>query len=245
MDNETEVMALEERIIRRQMENTRSALTEKLQSLEQEVSETVEGATSAVTTVKETVEDTVGTVKESVQDAITAVKNSFDLPRQVQRYPWPMVGGSVAAGYLLGRLLGRITAQAAPVANGSHPAHGIPPGGPKQPLQTAAAATTVPVKSSWLAEWAKPLEPELVKLKAMALGTAMGLVRDMVTQLVPEQLAPGLADVIDSVTQKLGGETIRGPVVSHFTRTDTLDKGGLDEEFDAAEMGRPMGAAYR
>lgn len=221
MDNESEVMAPEERIIRRQMEDTRSSLTEKLESLEQEVSDTVQGATSAVATVKETVTDTVDTVRESVQDAVTAVKNTFDLPRQVQRFPWLMMGGSVVAGFLTGRLLDRLGATDSPAAsNGKHPNGTLVPESVQRVHQPAASGDKT-VKGGWLGEWARPFEPELDKLKAMALSTTIGLIRDTVTEIAPEQLGPQLADVFDSITQKLGGEPIRGPVLRHFSDTET------------------------
>jgi ElaB/YqjD/DUF883 family membrane-anchored ribosome-binding protein len=97
MDNESEV-------IRQQMEETRTSLAEKLETLEQQVVGTVQGATTAVAdtveSVKDAVQETVSTVQESVHDAL-------DLSRHVERHPWAMVGGSVALGYLAGRLLGR------------------------------------------------------------------------------------------------------------------------------------------
>src|SRR5262245_52369843 len=62
MDNESEV-------IRQQMEQTRSALTAKVELLEHQVVETVHGATAAVS-------ETVGNVKDVVQETVQTVKDS-------------------------------------------------------------------------------------------------------------------------------------------------------------------------
>jgi len=104
MDNEPE-----REVIRQQMEETRAALTDKLETLEHQVVDTVQGATTAVqetvATVKDAVQETVETVKGSVQETVETVKETFDLNRQVDRHPWLMFGGAVAVGYLGGRLL--------------------------------------------------------------------------------------------------------------------------------------------
>src|ERR1700681_3970542 len=86
MDNETEV-------IKHQMEETRTSLTDKLETLENQVVETVQETTTAVA-------DTVENVKEAVQETV-------NLRHQVERHPWPMLGLSVATGYLAGRLFNR------------------------------------------------------------------------------------------------------------------------------------------
>src|SRR4051794_29513643 len=103
MDNEPEV-------IRQQMDETRTALTDKLELLEQQVVGTVQDATSAVAetvgTVKQAVQDTVQSVKETVHETVESVKETFDLKNQVERRPWMMVAGATALGFLGGYLLG-------------------------------------------------------------------------------------------------------------------------------------------
>jgi phage-related protein len=101
MDNEPEV-------IQRQMEQTRSALAEKLGELERQVMDTVQSTTATVSetveNVTEAVSETVENVSEAVSEAVQTVKSTFDIKGHVERHPWPMLGGSVVLGFLGGRL---------------------------------------------------------------------------------------------------------------------------------------------
>ena len=63
-------------VIRQQMEDTKSQLTEKLESLECQVS-----------------------------DGVQSVTEVFDLPLQIERHPWLAVGGSLFLGYLASEIL--------------------------------------------------------------------------------------------------------------------------------------------
>lgn len=107
-------------VIRQNIEETRSSLAQKIETLEQEVIGTVKGATAAVAetvesvketvastveNVKDQVESTVETMKGTVTDTVESVKETFDVRTQVCRHPWGMVGGSFAAGLLTGYLL--------------------------------------------------------------------------------------------------------------------------------------------
>jgi ElaB/YqjD/DUF883 family membrane-anchored ribosome-binding protein len=126
-----------EEVIRHQMEDTRTALTEKLETLENQVVETVQGAvqtvqgaTAAVSetvatikdtvqdtvcTVKDTVEGTVAAVKGTVQDSVETMKDWMDVRVHVDRHPWLMVGGAAAIGFCVGAMLGKRPSAALPV----------------------------------------------------------------------------------------------------------------------------------
>ena len=87
-----------ERVIedtRRRMDATQSAMTEKLEMLEQQIRETVDDAHSAV-------EDVVINVKETISDTADAIKRTFDISYQTEKHPWVVFSGSVLVGYLLG-----------------------------------------------------------------------------------------------------------------------------------------------
>jgi ElaB/YqjD/DUF883 family membrane-anchored ribosome-binding protein len=102
MENEIAVM-------RQDIEETRTALTDKIEALEQQVMDTVHGASTAVAetvaSVQGIVHDTVQTVKDSVQDTVATVKHTLDFKSQVDRRPWTLLAGATALGFLSGYLL--------------------------------------------------------------------------------------------------------------------------------------------
>jgi ElaB/YqjD/DUF883 family membrane-anchored ribosome-binding protein len=235
MDNEAEV-------IKQQMEEKRTDLTEKLEKLEQQVVDTVQSTTNAVTdtveSVKEVVQETVDTVKGSVEETVESVKQTFDLRRQVENHPWLMLGGSVAAGFVAGRLLeGLMPAPREsyydealpPPSSGNVPING---GGRSYRYGEEAAArrefappsTSEPPQKSWLTVLTQQFAPEIDKLKGMAIGAALGVVRDMVKNALPEELGGKVSEMIDDVTQKMGGEPFKSPVVSESSGQESSQR---------------------
>src|ERR1700730_10040165 len=99
MDQEPDVMKEEPEAIRQHIDETRSSLTEKLETLESQVRGTVQGA-------RATVEETIEAVKGTVQDTVRSVKRTFDVNYQVEQPPWTMVGCPLLAGCILGSLTG-------------------------------------------------------------------------------------------------------------------------------------------
>lgn len=179
-----------EELIRRKMERTREALTEKLETLEQKVA-------SSVSAVTETVSD----VKEKVYEGVESVKDAVDVKAHVDRHPWLMLGGSILCGYVIGDLLtgamektSRTNFTLTPTpkeiqSNGRH----------QSDRQEAPPAT---------ANWLAPFNAEIRHLKGLAVGAALGTVREMLTAEVPPHMAGQLRDIIDAVTKKAGGEPL-------------------------------------
>ena len=249
MDNEPE------EVIKHQMLETRASLAEKLETLEQQVVGTVQSATNAVAdtveSVKEAVHETVEMAKSSVHDTVEAVKETFDLPHQVRARPWVMFGGSVALGYASGCLLGRVRSaaekrylEAAPSLStlGAHPRGerdgGLADSGTAASRQAAAAFSA---QHGGLGELGETFKTELTKLKGLAIGTMLGVVRDMVTSSAPPQLGPDLAQIIDSLTVKLGGKPIDGPVLDLFQGGTTRQEHD-PYRYSAEEQGSERGA---
>jgi hypothetical protein len=81
-------------MIRRQMEQTKGLFEQKLATLEEQVTKQVQSAGIAV-----------NATAEAVQDAVHSVGNAFDVERQFRRHPWLFVGGAVAIGCIVTRLL--------------------------------------------------------------------------------------------------------------------------------------------
>jgi ElaB/YqjD/DUF883 family membrane-anchored ribosome-binding protein len=203
-------------VIRRRMEQTRSSLAEKLEVLEQKVANTVEEATSAVSETvheaKEAVAETVETVKETVTSTVETVKETLDFRAHVRNHPWTAVGGSVAVGFLGGWLMGPEHPHA---HAGSHePAAAEPEAEPEREAAWSGPSHQ-PAREhrGWLNWLQSTFGAEIDKLKGLAIGTVAGVVRDLVGQAVPENLRPMVTDMINSVTTKLGGETIKERII--------------------------------
>jgi ElaB/YqjD/DUF883 family membrane-anchored ribosome-binding protein len=108
----------DEDMIRGQMEDTRTSLTDKLETLEHQVSDSVHDATSnvadTVEAVTDSVQDTVASVKETVtavkesmRQGVSAVKAFFDIKDHADRHPWAVMGGAVVVGYVASWAEGR------------------------------------------------------------------------------------------------------------------------------------------
>ncbi|MBC7815656.1 MAG: hypothetical protein IAG10_02020 [Planctomycetaceae bacterium] len=224
----------EPEVIRQQMADSRTALTEKLGFLEEKVTETVQNATTSVTdtvnsatasvvetvdSVKSAVQETVATVKHSVEGTVASVTEAFDLPHQVAAHPWPMMAGAIGVGYLIGYSLPSAPSQSRAQQYGltgsagyrnevDYQATGAATNG------KASSALGAAAPSGFLSSIGEMFQSELTQLKGLAIGTAVGLVRDMLSESAPSSLKREVADVIDRVTEKLGGHRISGTVLS-------------------------------
>lgn len=230
MDKESDLSSQRPDEIRHQIEETRSSLTEKLETLEHEVKETVRGATDAVVgtvqSVRNTVEGTVEAVKGTVESTLESVRRTFDVQRQVKNHPWAMVGGSIAFGYLVGSLSPRQRQRVSYVSGGYATADaGWPPqtqssrgAGRLQEAGDTLADTSrerseaSPQKGGFWSQIAQEFAPEIEQVKKLAIGVAISLVRDAIKEATPENLSPQITRIVDSVTSKLGGEPVSGPV---------------------------------
>jgi ElaB/YqjD/DUF883 family membrane-anchored ribosome-binding protein len=223
-----------EEVIKQQMLETRASLAEKLETLEQQVVGTVHSASSAVTdtvdSVKEAVQETVELAKTSVHDTVDAVKDTFDLPRHVRAHPWIMVGGSISIGFAAGCLLER-AARSAPSSGGPRKSPASPESEPRpdgelhtrvsEEFRSATGGPAVAPRRL-LGELPQRFETELTRLKELALGTMLGIARDVITGAAPSQLSAELAEIIDSATVKLGGRPIPGPVLDMSDRDSAM-----------------------
>jgi len=200
-----------EDLIRQQMEETRTSLTEKLETLEDKLVSTVSETKSAITdTVQETkaaITDTVCTVKESVHEGVETVKDWMDIQGHVRERPWLMLGGSILAGFALGNLLGeRRERSGPPYTTTRHPS----PAPAARPYDGNGGTREKPQQQeeSKTAEWLHKFDPEINKLKGLALGATFGTIREMLTAELPPEIGRHVREIIDGVTEKLGGEPL-------------------------------------
>lgn len=211
MDNEAEV-------IRNQMADTRSSLQDKLEILEYQVKETVQEATDSVQTVKEAVKETVESVKEGVQETVESVKQSLDVGQQVQNHPWLFFAGAMAVGFVGTRLL----SASSPAPRSQEPLPTPSPllprpvtvGGPRLTPRNGAKSPPPTAKPSIWSKIAEHYGDELNKLQGLAVGTVAAVIREMIEPATPPALAEQVNDILDSVTTKLGGKPVHGPILA-------------------------------
>jgi len=232
-------------VIHTQMEETRTRLAENLDKLTRQTTEAVQEVAEAVTGTVEEVQETVAAVSETVQDTVSGVKDFLDVPSQVERNPWLMFGGAVALGFGTAYLLAqprRKRRRAQPQAARS------------EPQATSNGRTEAPQREpesssrSWLGGLADTFGPALNKLKGLAIGTAMSMARDTVTQAVSGELADQLRDVIDDVTVNLGGKPVEQETTDQHQdhpQPSATEKGQHHEHRNPAKMDRPVGANPR
>jgi ElaB/YqjD/DUF883 family membrane-anchored ribosome-binding protein len=241
-------MANETEVIRDQMEETRNNLSDKIEQLEKQVVDTVQDATNAVSdamqgakdmvesvkgsvegtveSVKGAVEGTVDSVNQTMHDTVESVKQTFDLPRQVEHHPWLMMGGAVAVGFVAGRLLAdapqaarttrRLAESLRPTAQRFTNAAATTAGA------VSAAATTA---GSLFSTLESMFGPEMTKVKELAIGAALGLIRDTAVQAAPETMREQVREIIDGFTSKLGGKPVDGEVLGPRPSAEEVHNG--------------------
>jgi ElaB/YqjD/DUF883 family membrane-anchored ribosome-binding protein len=215
-----------ENMIEQQMQETRVSLAEKLETLEQKVVGTVENAASTVTetvdAIKETVHDTVASVQEGVKGSVDSVKDIFDIPAQVERRPWLMVGGAVAVGYVVGTMLPKGQSQDVGQPQRAAPVRAFP-----------AVAEAPPAEPAKPSIWA----PEIAKVKGLALGLLFGAARELLVSSLPEHLGEQLKEVMDNVTRKVGGEPLASSEWQELT--DAISPSQTDAQTESESGNAP------
>jgi len=243
-------MANEPEVIRQQMEETRSDLQDKLEILEQQVKNTVQEATEAVSdtvaTVKDTVKETVETVKETVEETVENVKETFNLSKHIQEHPWPAFACAAAVGFVGTRLLARrLPDRTAGAAETAAPKY--------TPISAIASASPVPSapiaapekRRSWWSWLVDNYREELDKVKGLAVATAGGILREMLTENIQPEFAQRVKEVIDGFTTKLGGQPIEGPILLPVSSPNPPPSTERKPEGYTPRTGRFLGTSSR
>jgi len=195
------------------MEEKRASLAAKLEALETQVRDTVQSASEAVSstvggvkeavhsvtetveTVSEKVTETFDDVKNKVAETVNTVASTFDVRRYVEQAPWTSVGVSVAVGFAAGALLpswGRL--------GHMMPATLTPPGGAARPSQPSGPSWTSEVASTA----GEVFETASSTLGGLAIGTLLGVVRELLTKNVPQEWQGELTRMVDTIGNKFG-----------------------------------------
>jgi len=198
-------MENEAALIRQQMLETRTSLTEKLENLEEQVTSKVKDTTDSVvetvSTVKDAVENTVQNVSDTVHSTVESVKDTFDLSHQMEQRPWMMFGGAVLLGFVGGKLLERLGPPSTH-GNGFAPNPYSPP--TREPAPTYQSSPT-PAGPGVGSKMLEAMKPALSKLGGLAIGVTTGVIGEMIRDAAPQQLHPQLDEVVNDITLALGG----------------------------------------
>jgi ElaB/YqjD/DUF883 family membrane-anchored ribosome-binding protein len=226
-------MAEEPEVIKHDIDETATDLKTKVEQLEEKVLGTVKGTTDAVSetveSVKETVRQTIDTVRETVEDTVQSVKRTIDLRYQVDRHPWLMMSGSVVAGFAAGKLVGSLLSpkRTYPLGNGRFYSPAPPDATGIYETMRGRPAAAKPQRErsepGLISRLMGNFDTEINKVKGMAIGALFGFLRDMAKESLPASLSDKVDEVMNSVTAKLGGEPIRGPVTEAFAGAGTSD----------------------
>jgi ElaB/YqjD/DUF883 family membrane-anchored ribosome-binding protein len=223
-------------LIKQQMSQTRAALTEKLQTLENKV---IAAIASTTDMVARTVQDVGTTVRETSQnfrstmrDTVSSVRDAFDVSRQIHQHPWLMLGGSVLAGYVCGVVLDNLEHGRLPSLPAAEQL--FPHSSEVRQRMTAGqpSARRIP---GFLKALADTFAPELDKLKSAAVRMAMTALRDKIGDSVPPHLRSDFTEMMDRITAKLDGHS--HPPGAMYGASEEY------EETNGARESRPMGMA--
>lgn len=251
MEESRESLAHKIELLEGKVTETVENATATVQEATANVLETVQNATASVSetvgNVTDAVQGTVETVRTSLYDGVESVKDAFDVSHQVDKHPWLMLLGAAVVGYVGATLL-----QPSPSrrlrSNGYGEDHYRSLSSPPYEqtslravntatsmgqyaandsslgvVKGAAKAVKEPAQASWMTMLGESFGPELQKLKGLAIGTAIGAVRESILQSAPEAMKKPLAEVIDDVTEKLGGERLQGSLFTADPEAATLD----------------------
>jgi ElaB/YqjD/DUF883 family membrane-anchored ribosome-binding protein len=197
VDNELEV-------IRHQMEEKRASLAEKLGALEDEVLDTVHQATAAVSNTVHNVTDAVETVKEKVEQTVESVKESLDFRDAIRQHPWTALGVSFAAGVAGGLLLETPSLPQAFSRSAFPQTNGFPSEPSSRATGNGASSTSSALTSSLGSAGAEALQT----IKGMAIGTLMGVLTKVISDVVPATLKGDVNTLFDDLNTRLGGKKL-------------------------------------
>lgn len=221
MDDELEV-------IRDEMEETRASLATKLEALESQVHETVASTSETVTSTVEGVKDVV----ENVTDTVGTVTETLNISKHIEEHPWAAMGIALGVGFMAGQMLGG-SGSSRPEHQPRSDPHPQPPP-PPQPQPQAQKKETpssedqqgiLPSFDSLLPGMDQALNTALAGANGLAIGTVMGVVREVVANGLPPEWKTELTRVVDSMTSQLGGK----PLKAEPRTEDNEDKSKDDE----------------
>lgn len=229
--------------IMKDMEQTRSAMSAKLEALEDKVTGTVQPVTEAVervteaaatavervteaaTDIVDSVKETVQGVSEKVEETAVSVAKALSLREQAERHPWLVFGAAATTGCIVGTFLGgrtRRRSNRGSMAQDVRPRHGKEGNGKSHPKEAAAPRRAAAMEAT---SHEGAFGETLQHLKGLAIGSLMSLVRDIAKRSIPGAIGEKLAEEVESLTTRLGAQPIAGPVLSETPSQGSANEG--------------------
>jgi ElaB/YqjD/DUF883 family membrane-anchored ribosome-binding protein len=200
-------------VLKENIRETQTALTEKLEALEDKVASTVIDTASAVTdtveSVKDAVEHTVENVTDSFEGTVASVKGAFDLSQHMQNHPWMMLAGAALIGYLGGHLLGGpsrsrrwggtnwMSAEHEAGRHNASPAR-MEEHHPAPERKEASAPSAL----------GETVGKVVDAVKGLAIGATANVLGKVVLDAIPAEFRQETVKMIDDLTTTLGGKVL-------------------------------------
>jgi hypothetical protein len=169
-------------LIQEQMKETKSQLSNKLESLEQQlhVADAVQTTRTAVAATAEAVQATAATVSGAMQ----SVSEAFDVRRQIAQHPWVALGGAAALGYVAHQLMSDSQQKAVPPLDDAATLAELATDQASEqqghPINLAATAAATRAYNETLM-----MSSPLLQLKGLAINTLVGIARESAALAVP------------------------------------------------------------
>jgi len=171
-----------------------------------------QGVAGTQASVAEVVEHVQGTV----EDTVATVQRTLDLPLQVEHHPWPMFGGALLVGYMLGSWGGRRTSVAGstrdtPSLTADPTAARAADACSSGSSSVSRASSACPqlqqgIVSGVLEQLKDEMKDEMASLKSVAVGAVMSTLREMFKQAISTLTPPP-----ETVNTKRAGQASDGP----------------------------------
>jgi hypothetical protein len=93
-----------------------------------------------------------------------------------------------------------------------------------------AATFSAAEEPSWLSQQGDTFHAEISQLKLLAVGTLLGIVRDIVAKAVPQHMERQVEEIVNGITVKLGGQPQGGRILPERSRIEEIGKNGNQED---------------
>jgi ElaB/YqjD/DUF883 family membrane-anchored ribosome-binding protein len=159
--------------------DTRAAMAEKLEQLEERVQETMRETKMSVLDIVDHVRDTAESFIDRTEKVVEQTKQGLDPRYQTNRHPWLMMGAAVLAGFVIGTIEHRQTS-GRPVGSSRYAYQGPPYG---------RGSRHVPRTNIWDGVVGK-LQEEIEYAKRALMKEGRTFIHDFFQQVLPALLTP-------------------------------------------------------